>query len=156
MPTPAYTRVQIALHWLTAATVLTAYFTHDAMEEIAREIWRAGGTPVPTVHTIAGFLTFLLVLARLTLRWRRGGPEPLAEGAARTAAVWGHRLLYLLLIAVPLGGVLTWFGGLRDLGELHGLAGKALMIVAAGHAAIALVHHFVLKDGTLRRMLNPG
>jgi len=30
------------------------------------------------------------------------------------------------------------------------------MIVALGHAAVALFHHFVMKDGALRRMLWAG
>ena len=31
-----------------------------------------------------------------------------------------------------------------------------LVILAAGHAVVALWHQFVLKDGTLRRMLRPA
>ena len=36
--------------------------------------------------------------------------------------------------------------------DLHGLAANALLLVAIGHAAMALYHHFVLHDGVLRRM----
>jgi cytochrome b561 len=60
-----------------------------------------------------------------------------------------------LLIAVPLGGFLTWIVGLHDLGDLHGSAGQALLIVAFGHALMAFYHHYVKKDGTLRRMIKP-
>ena len=98
----------------------------------------------------------MLVLIRIILRRRHGAPAPLGEGLARQAAVWGHRLLYLLLLAVHLGGALTWFGGFPALGEGHEIAGKALMVVALGHAGIALIHHLLLKDDTPRRMLRPG
>ena len=103
---------------------------------------------------MAGITVFWLVLIRLWLR-RRNAPEPEGEGLAQAAAIWGHRLLYLLLIAVPLGGFLTWIVGLHDLGDLHGSAGQALMIVAFGHALMAFYHHYVKKDGTLRRMIRP-
>jgi len=39
--------------------------------------------------------------------------------------------------------------------EWHEKIGWAIIIVALGHAAAALYHHFVLKDRVLRRML-PG
>ncbi|SMY08734.1 cytochrome b [Flavimaricola marinus] len=151
-----YSTAQITLHWLTAIGVLVAFFTHDAMEEIAEQTWEAGGAAFPTVHTIAGMTVFFLVLVRVILRLRTGAPEPEGDGIQQAAAVWGHRLLYLMLLAVPLGGFLTWIVGIQDLGDLHGLAGKALMIVALGHAAMAIYHQFVKKDGTLMRMLRPG
>ena len=39
--------------------------------------------------------------------------------------------------------------------ELHQVAGNLILILAGLHALIALWHQFVLKDGTLSRML-PG
>lgn len=71
------------------------------------------------------------------------------------ASDWGHRLIYLLMIAVPLGGVATFFLGL-DLGDIHALAANVLMVVALGHAALALYHQYVVKDGLLRRMMKAG
>lgn len=157
MPAPkGYSTTQIALHWLTLIAVLTAWFTHEAMEEIAETVREAGGDPFPTVHTAAGALVLLIALARLVIRLRRGAPEPEGEGLQKTGAVWGHRLLYLMMIAVPVGGGIMWFGGVEALAEGHGLAGKALMVIFLGHAAMALWHHYVKRDGTLRRMLRPG
>ena len=45
---------------------------------------------------------------------------------------------------------------LRDLSEVHEWAAKLLMILALGHAAMAVFHQVVRKDGTLTRMLRPG
>jgi cytochrome b561 len=152
----AYSTAQIVLHWLTALCVVTAYLFSEAMEDIARATWDAGGSPFPTPHTIAGFLVVFLVIARLILRARTGAPEPQGTGAAQAAAVWGHRLLYALLLAVPVLGFLTWIVGVQGLGEFHGLLGQAILLVALGHALMALWHQYVKKDGTLTRMLRPG
>jgi cytochrome b561 len=44
----------------------------------------------------------------------------------------------------------------RTLQELHGWVGWAIVIVALGHGAAALYHHFVLRDSVLVRMLPRG
>lgn len=43
----------------------------------------------------------------------------------------------------------------RLIGGWHALAANGIMILAGLHAAAALFHHYVLRDGVLRRML-PG
>ncbi len=86
-------------------------------------------------------------------------------------------ILYLLLLAIPLtaisgawleGHPLTFLGNVRigpllaeahDAGtaiaSVHTWLGDAILWVAGAHAAAALYHHFVLRDGVLRSML-PG
>jgi cytochrome b561 len=85
-----------------------------------------------------------------------------------------HVALYLLLFATPLLGIATmaWSGtpwnflGLslpsvavpdrafsHQLQGIHGTLGQILMYLAAAHAVLALFHHFVQRDNTLRRML---
>lgn len=156
MSTPTgYSRTQIALHWLTAIAVLTAWFTHEAMIEIASAAWDAGEPPFPTVHTASGALAFILILVRLWLRRSHGAPEPEGTGAAQLAAIWGHRVLYIFVIAVPLLGAATWFGGFHDLSVFHRWMARGLMLLALGHAAMAIFHQVVKKDGTLTRMLKP-
>ncbi|MCW1950182.1 MAG: cytochrome b/b6 domain-containing protein [Octadecabacter sp.] len=150
-----YSRTQIILHWLTVVAVLVAWFTHEGMEDVAKAAWRANEGPFPTVHTVAGALAFLMIVARLILRRRRGAPEPQGTEMAKLAATWGHRLIYALVIIVPLLGAATWFGGVRNLSDLHEIAAKGLMLAALGHAAMAIWHQFGKKDGTLMRMLRP-
>jgi cytochrome b561 len=44
----------------------------------------------------------------------------------------------------------------QQLTEAHNLIGWAIIVLAAGHAAAALYHHFRLKDQVLERMLPRG
>lgn len=151
--TTGYSGIQIALHWLIAVLIATAWFTGEGAEE-AMEAVEEGGVAGIVPHVAIGLAILALVVVRVLVRLRRGAPAApgLPDSMSVVAAEWGHRLLYLLMIAVPLGGVCTWFLGL-DVGELHGLAANVLMIVALGHAAMALFHQYVLKDGLLRRMM---
>ena len=151
--TTGYSGIQIALHWLIAVLIATAWFTGEGAEE-AMEAVEEGGVAGFVPHVAIGLAILALVVVRVLVRLGRGAPAApgLPGSMSVIAADWGHRLLYLLMIAVPLGGVCTWFLGL-DVGELHGLAANILMIVALGHAAMALFHQYVLKDGLLRRMM---
>lgn len=151
----SYTRLQITLHWVIAFVIAAAWFTHDGMgralrNRIAQDLSGLDGT---TPHTILGGLAFAFVLWRLIVRWRTGAPEPEGHGLQRAAAIWVHRLLYVLMLAVPALGAAAWYGNLADIGEVHEIAGQVLVVVALGHAAAALWHHFVQRDGTLGRML---
>jgi cytochrome b561 len=124
----------------------------------------------------------VLTLALLRLAWRALDPRPQEPASTphwqMLAARAGHALLYTLLFAVPLSGwwfdsvtalrPLYFFGlfevphivaanpDLKDFArETHEWLFWLLVLVACGHAAMALVHEFVTKDGTLSRML-PG
>ena len=93
----------------------------------------------------------------------------------RFLAIAAHRLLYLLMFAIPLSGWLmssaegvqtVYFGVLpipnligkdEDLGELLETLHSGLNLALAGllvvHVAAALKHHFVDRDDVLTRML---
>jgi cytochrome b561 len=164
-----YSKFMIALHWTTAVLVVVAYL----FSEGAREVRIAP----PTLHFAFGLAVLLLVVPRLIAR-ALGGALP-SEGAADSwlsrTATWGHRALYFLLIAVPVTG---WYAASRLgaqisifkftlppiaaavdgkpglLAGLHPLGGNLILQLAGLHAALALWHHFVRRDSTLRRM-NP-
>ncbi|SHF43948.1 cytochrome b561 [Loktanella atrilutea] len=96
----------------------------------------------------------LLVLIRMIVRRTQGAPAPVNDTPPllHRAGIWGHRLLYLLMLLVPVLGALTWYFKIGALGDPHAVVANGLMIVALGHALVALYHHYALKDGTLRRM----
>jgi cytochrome b561 len=119
----------------------------------------------------------------LRLVWvalRPGTPQFPMPGWMALAAKLMHLALWALMLALPataflaLGSEvhpLTLLGGVRvdhmpliaessiaklaDWGEVHKLLGDAMMWLAGAHAAAAIYHHRVIKDGVLLSMLPP-
>ena len=172
--TTSYTRTAIVLHWLIALTIFAVFPLGVYMHELPL-------SPVKlqlySYHKWAGLCVLLLAVTRLL--WRVGHrPPPLLPGLPRwqeVAAHATHHSLYLLVLAVPLSGWLmssalgfpvVWFGVAplpdlvaknKQLGEalkeVHEVLNFTLLLLVATHAAAALKHHFVDRDGTLVRML---
>lgn len=153
-----YSRGQIVLHWLIGALIVANYFVSEGMEDAFDGSME--GEPVsglvPNWHVYAGLAVLVLVLVRLVLRMTNGTPRPMADGLADRAARAMHGVLYLLMIAVPVLGAITWYGGIDVTADLHVLAMDLMMVLALAHAAVALFHHYVLKDGLLTRMTRAG
>ncbi|WP_172296848.1 cytochrome b [Pseudoruegeria sp. HB172150] len=152
-----YSTLQISLHWLVAVLIAAAWFSHDQMRDATRAIRDTGWTGFADnpPHVWLGTAVFVLVLIRLVVRAVQGAPEP-ADGTPKwmeITAVWGHRLLYLLMLFVPLSGSAAWYFGLREAGEVHETIGNLLVILALAHAAVAIFHQYVMRDGTLTRMI---
>ena len=145
--------LQIALHWVVAILILVAWLSAEGAEE-AMEAVEDGGAVGFVPHVAFGLAILALVVVRILVRLSRGAPAAPGEpgSLAVKAADWSHRLIYLLMIAVPLGGASVFFLGL-DVGDVHGLAANVLMLVVLGHALMALYHQYILKDGLLRRMM---
>ncbi|MHB8915428.1 MAG: cytochrome b [Thiobacillus sp.] len=164
-PTPL-----IALHWLTALAVITAYITSGNPAEAKNSLDYITGQ----THVLSGLAVFALLALRLPLRLLLGTPpaEPVSRWQQRAAGVT-HFALYGLMLLVPLagwaalaqetdaftlgGGVslplldahLTW---VELLGEAHQTLGNIFIWLAGLHAVAALAHHYVLRDATLVRM----
>ena len=154
-----YSVLQILLHWLVAILILAAWWLSEGMGDALDARLEAGVTGIAgnTLHVWLGGAVFALVLIRIVVRFIQGAPAEAAGSAwAKTAATVGHWLLYLLMIVVPAMGAATWYLGIDAVGEPHTRAANALMIVAGGHALVAIWHQFVQKDGTLMRMLRPS
>jgi cytochrome b561 len=127
-------------------------------------------------HIQLGIVLILVLIPRFIVRARSKAPDivpPPPTGQMRIARLV-QLVLYALLIAVPLLGLSNrlwspsdWdFLGIalphvavpdrafaKQIQEIHGTLGNVLMYLAGAHALIALVHHFVLRDSTLRGML---
>ncbi len=100
--------------------------------------------------------------------------SPAGSGLLQFLSQTIHTGLYtLLVVELVLGFSNVWIRGdniftlftipafdpgnaaLRDLVEdLHGLVANIILSVAGIHAAAALAHHFVWRDGLMLRMLN--
>ena len=151
--TRGYSVAQIGLHWLIAVLLVVAWFTGEGARE-ALDAFEEQGTAAGFVpHVALGLAILALAVLRVLVRLGRGAPEPAGEAGSLQvrAAGWMHLALYVLMIAVPLGGISAWFLGLET-GDIHALFANVLMILALGHAALAIYHQVVLKDGTLTRM----
>lgn len=129
------------------------------------------------LHKSLGLTLLALVTARLVWRLYAGAPSPVTgtpTWQARIASLT-HVALYGLMFALPLSGwlfnsasgyPLQWFKrvnlpalsgrdqGLADVARnLHEYGFWLLAALVALHAAAALYHHVVQRDGTLTRML---
>lgn len=160
MPTH-YSRIQIALHWVVFLFIAFQFVAHEAIEE-AWEVVEKGGAAAPSsmawAHIVVGLLVLALAVWRLSLRLIRGVPPlpkeepPMMQMAAHVT----HWALYALMILLPIGGAMAWFGGLEFAAEMHGTFAPVLMALFVLHVAGALYHQFVLKTNLMDRMRTPG
>lgn len=173
-----YSGLAMLLHWLIAVLVIVQWRLAEAAEEAAT---REAGGAIMANHFALGVMIFAVVAVRLM--WRQiSPPPPPASGHAsweRSVARLVHFAFYALLLVMPVAGwiALSSFGepinlwGMfqlpalpvprdPDLGEaifeVHGASGVALLVLMALHAAAALKHTVIDKDGTLFRMLPFG
>jgi len=166
-----YTPAQITLHWLSALLVLAIIALPYGKDLFAGLLGGVGG--VFTLHKSLGLTVLALTITRLLVRARHGAPQllPADERLKLLAAKAGHALLYALLILMPLTGLLFgkrpvnlfWLVEIPPLPlsdaareaakAFHVTAQYLLFALILGHAAAAIWHHHVRRDGVLRAML---
>jgi cytochrome b561 len=169
--TRAYTGIARTIHWSMAVLVLVMVPLGVA---IANE-WV--GPVLYDLHKTLGVILAALILVRIAYRLTHK-PAPLPPDIAplqRLAAGTVHALLYTLLLVQPFIGwiatsaypapvpffrlfnmPLIWPAN-RALSDqlfvVHRTIGVTIGILALMHIGAALHHHFVRRDGVLRRML---
>jgi cytochrome b561 len=169
-----YDPVAMSLHWATVLLVLANFGLAETWENFARPTRHL----MVVTHMSFGILLAAAVVARIVWRLIPGHQMPPAvSGVVELASKAVHWLLYAMLVSeAVLGFTLRWSGGEAMsffglpipspiarvsrpthhlIGDVHHWLGWAIVITAAGHAAAALYHHFVVRDRVLRRML-PG
>ncbi len=171
---PRYDRVSILLHWATLALLIGACASIEA-----RVLFEKGTETrlfIKESHYVLGMALLLLALARLANRAarRNAAPTPPAPAWLGYASRAMHWALYACLIALPCLGLLTtsalgdavplgfglefpaMLGQDKELGKqlqaVHTFIGGTLYVLVGLHAAAALGHHFVLRDGVRLRM----
>lgn len=192
--TQRYTRTAVLLHWLIAIVIFAMFGLGWFMTDLPKEApkadafdlfdlgvytWHLSEAVSPrtfyyNLHKSIGITLLGLVLLRLLWRVTHKPPALLAslKSWEKKAANGGHHLLYLLMFAMPLSGLVMavyskygvkWFGipfipGLdnkairENFVEVHELVGIVLLIVVGIHILAALKHKFIDKDDTLSRM----
>jgi cytochrome b561 len=169
-----YGSAAIALHWLMLALLAAVY----ACIEL-REFFPKGSDTreaLKTWHFMLGLSVFVLATVRLAVQLSgptpRIHPEPARWQGTLSKVV--HVALYLFMFAMPVLGWLVlsaeakpvpffglelpWLIGAdkelaKQLEEWHETIGEAGYYLIGLHAAAALVHHYVMQDDTLRRIL---
>ncbi|MEL6774723.1 MAG: cytochrome b [Pseudomonadota bacterium] len=173
--------VHRAIHWGAAAVILFQLGMGFYMVNVVTDIFvRFDYTQT---HKSWGFIAFALVILRLAWRWTNPRPAPVAMARWQHLASEGaHIALYVLMVAMPISGwlmssasplqdqygienkVFDWFvlpdpfvPGTADLEKvlkaIHLYCGFAIAAIIGIHAAAALKHQFVDRDGLLRRMI---
>lgn len=149
-----YSKSQIVLHWAVVLLLCFQYLWNEPMGQAFRTFMREGQkqpTAGVLAHLVAGVLILALVLWRLVLRATQPA-APHGDGLMDKVAQLLHWALYAVLIVIPAAGLVAWFGGVRDAGEIHEVLANVLLALAGLHVAAALFHQFVLKDGLMNRM----
>ena len=170
----SYDSITIILHWLTAVLVVCLFVSIELRGFLVQGTWIR--SEMQPLHVSLGILLLPTILLRSFWRLSRGGSLPPAtSGYMDIAARLAHFGLYGLLIAqVVLGFAVSWaregtfmFFGLfsvprlieidpslrHTISDVHQTVAWAIIILAGVHALAALLHHYVLKDDVLARML---
>ena len=168
-----YGSLSIGLHWLMLLLIVAVY----ACIEL-RGFFPKGSEPreaLKTWHFMLGLSVFALVWLRLIANWTGHFPriEPELPKWQNQSARLMHLALYALLIFMPLAGWLLLsaegkpipFFGLQLpalinesknaaelIKEIHETVGTVGYFLIGFHASAALIHHFILRDNTLRRI----
>jgi len=159
------------IHWFTVLAVTAVFisvFVGSDLEDPAQK------KLIISLHQSLGLSVLLLNGLRLLWRWTHPFPSLVNDRVKRIAGHSNHLMVYSLLIAQPLlgwayvsarGRVPALWGirlpalleKNRELADQihvwHEWAGWALLALIGLHSAAALYHHFVVRDGVLRRMV---
>jgi cytochrome b561 len=174
-PSSRYSRTAIALHWLVALLIISAFFLGLTMTNIP------GLTPTKlkyfSWHKWLGVTIF--GLACLRLLWRLTHTPPAYPNSMprwqQNAAHLVHGLLYVLIFAIPLSGYFyslaagipvvylgivplpVFIGPDQELKlllkQVHYALNVVLLVMFCLHVLAALKHQFIDRDRTLQRML---
>ncbi len=195
MTSNQYTKTAKILHWLIALGIFgmfaLGWFMSDIPKEAAKQSvfdifdlgifhWTSAEEVSPrsfyfNVHKSFGVTIFALIIIRILWRLTHTPPALLASYKAieRKLANGAHRLLYLLMLILPLSGVIMavyskygirWFGmdfikgldnnPMREIFKsAHEIFGLVMIAIIVIHILGALKHQFIDKDETMDRIL---
>jgi cytochrome b561 len=169
---PRHDHGVIALHWVTAALVVSLFALAETWSFLPNGHL---SDAMQSLHVSLGMLLAAVLVLRII--WRSSFAKsvpPAARGLQHIAATAMHLALYVLLLCQMILGFLdAWSGGAASffglfaipspfkigsaagnlIDTLHYDNAWLIICLAGAHAAVALLHHYVLRDGVLYRML---
>lgn len=171
-----YGIVSIFFHWFMAFLIIVLLVLGLYMTSLPNVGFNTKKISLILLHKELGMLVLVLVTARLG--WRLGNVVPLlAEGTPpwqKFAARFVHLAFYGFLFALPITGWLmssaagfpvTFLGivlpnlisqniyKVEIFIQIHQWLAYGLILMILVHVSAALLHHFIYKDDTLRKML---
>lgn len=175
-PVARYSRGAAVLHWIIAVLIILNF----ALAFMAEDKPREQAMAIMGNHKAVGILILLFTVLRILWRLTHRPPPPMPDLKSWEVALSRvvHVLLYVFMLAVPLGGwathsafsggqpvslfgLINWpglpFAADRQLGgtfgEIHELGAWAMAALIAVHIAGAIKHQFFDRNpDTLRRM----
>jgi cytochrome b561 len=170
----SYSKGAKAFHWIIVFLLISQFAVAWTMDEIGR-----GTRPTGLIAWHLSIGVAILAVAVLRLGWRmthKPPPPPETLNALlRIISRATHYLLYGLLLILPLmgwanasarGWQVTLFGIFRlpqivptgsalgrAMGDIHATTAIVLLAAVGMHVAGACYHAFILRDGTIQRML---
>ena len=167
----------IGLHWLTVLLIIAVYASMEL-----RGLAPKGSSlrdAMKSSHYLLGLGVLAVVVIRIWVRIQAGAKPAIRPPMPRWQATLAdamHYALYIFILAMPLLGWLTLSAagkpiilfGLpipslidanvalsRQLKDVHEALATLGYVLIGLHAMAALLHHYVMRDNTLVRML-PG
>lgn len=132
------------------------------------------GQTLVSWHVSIGTLLLVLIVLRIVWANLQRNHRPAQDPATATLVKIGHFLLYACMAILPIAGIMILIGNGYGLtafgvplvaggekiewmanlgGAVHSPLAWVLLVMVIGHIGIALVHHFMKRDGVLQRML---
>ncbi len=175
-PGQRYAPISIALHWAMLLLITGSYACILLRENFERGSDLREG--LKTWHFMIGLTILLLVIVRIAARFLTARPPitPPPPAWQMHLSKGVHWALYAFMLGMPLlgwtilsadGKPIPFYGlelfplvapdkALGDqVQDVHETIGTIGYYLIALHAAASLVHHYIYKDNTLKRML-PG
>ncbi|MBA3666794.1 MAG: cytochrome b [Sphingomonas sp.] len=170
--TVRYSRGAAWIHWITGILVLAQIYVGLRFADLPRGPARM---ELLTVHKTLG--ATILLAAGIRLAYRLFNPPPPYPAELpkwdRFAAVWSHRIVYVMLFALPLTGLiavserskdgwvdLLWgmripalpIGDGEAFGEVHQILVWTTIALVVIHISAAIYHHLIARDAASGRL----
>ena len=172
-PVAAYGTITRFLHLVGALVIIATWCLGISLESFPSGPTRLSAVGV---HTMLGLTVFSLSVLRILWRLATRAPDPAGPAWMRPLAKLVHVATYLVTVALPVSGLLArWaHSGAASMpfgwsipapftlpksevwGEVHEALALTLAALVVLHIVAALVHQFVLRDGSMRRMTLAG
>jgi cytochrome b561 len=173
--TQQYGLVSVVNHWLIAILTLGLFFLGIWMLDL--DYYDSWYQLAPWWHKGLGVIVFALLLLRFIWAVFNNKPDvlPTINKWQHVSAVAVHHLMNLLILLICISGYLMvtakgqglivfdcffipainlGITNLEDLsGKVHEWLAYGLMGLVLLHVVAALLHHFIIQDATLKRML---